>query len=125
MTSNSTENQQSWFKVNATWVEHYAIATISPLKIFFDVFVYMCVPLLPMCEVLFLCVCLYRNPIAVKRPNSAMKQQRKDSPGLQHRGAGPGGRGQANPKPERPGFRDTRGTKSKDDKVGSQQLIGG
>lgn len=54
----------------------------------------------------------------MKRPNSAVKQQRKDSPGLQHRGAAPGGRGQANPKAERPGFRDARGTKAKDDKVG-------
>lgn len=64
------------------------------------------------------CVCVSpcRNPI-VKRPNSAVKQQRKDSPGLQHRGAAPGGRGQANPKAERPGFRDARGTKAKDDKV--------
>uniref|UniRef100_A0A8C4DB97 Katanin catalytic subunit A1 n=1 Tax=Dicentrarchus labrax TaxID=13489 RepID=A0A8C4DB97_DICLA len=58
----------------------------------------------------------HRNPIAVKRPSSAVKQQRKDSPGLQHRGAGPGGRGQANPKPDRPGFRDARGTKAKEDK---------
>uniref|UniRef100_A0A4W6DAB7 Katanin p60 subunit A-like 1 n=1 Tax=Lates calcarifer TaxID=8187 RepID=A0A4W6DAB7_LATCA len=60
------------------------------------------------------CVCV--NPVAVKRPNSAVKQQRKDSPGLQHRGAGPGGRGQASAKPDRPGFRDARGTKAKDDK---------
>uniref|UniRef100_A0A3Q3XCH5 Katanin p60 ATPase-containing subunit A1 n=1 Tax=Mola mola TaxID=94237 RepID=A0A3Q3XCH5_MOLML len=52
----------------------------------------------------------------VFRPNSAVKQQRRDSPGLQHRVAGPGGRGQANSKPERPGFRDARGTKAKDDK---------
>ncbi|KAK9538074.1 hypothetical protein VZT92_005632 [Zoarces viviparus] len=51
----------------------------------------------------------HRNPIAVKRPNSAAKQQRKDSPGLQHRGAGPGGR----PKADRQG---SRGTKAKDDK---------
>uniref|UniRef100_A0A7N6B7Y2 Katanin p60 ATPase-containing subunit A1 n=1 Tax=Anabas testudineus TaxID=64144 RepID=A0A7N6B7Y2_ANATE len=54
----------------------------------------------------------HRNPIAVKRPNSAVKQQRKDSPGLQHRGAAQVGRGQANPK----GIRDARGTKAKDDK---------
>uniref|UniRef100_A0A8C9Y309 Katanin p60 subunit A-like 1 n=1 Tax=Sander lucioperca TaxID=283035 RepID=A0A8C9Y309_SANLU len=52
----------------------------------------------------------------LKRPNSAARQHRKDSPGLQHRGAGPGGRGQANPKPDRPGLRDARGTKAKDDK---------
>lgn len=64
----------------------------------------------------------HRNPVAVKRPNSAVKQQRKDSPGLQHRGAVSGGRGQANPKPDRPG---PRGTKAKDDKVRLQRLIGG
>lgn len=68
------------------------------------------------------CVCVCRNPVAVKRPNSAVKQQRKESPGLQHRGAGPGGRGQANPKADRPGFRDARGTKAKDDKVRLQQF---
>lgn len=73
----------------------------------------------------FIPVCLYRNPVVVKRPTSAVKQQRKESPGLQHRGAGPGGRVQANPKPDRPGFRDARGTKAKDDKVRLQQLIGG
>lgn len=72
--------------------------------------------------VLFLCLCHCRNPVAVKRPNSAVKQQRKDSPGLQHRGAVSGGRGQANPKPDRPG---PRGTKAKDDKVRLQRLIGG
>lgn len=60
----------------------------------------------------------------MKRPNSAVKQQRKESPGLQHRGAGPGGRGQANLKPDRPGFRDARGTKAKDDKVRLQQVTG-
>ncbi|XP_058474243.1 katanin p60 ATPase-containing subunit A-like 1 [Solea solea] len=58
----------------------------------------------------------HRNPVAGKRPTSAMKQQRRDSPGLQNRGAVPGGRGQANPKPDRPGHRDARGTKAKDDK---------
>lgn len=80
-----------------------------------------------MCIVLILCVCvcLCRNPVAVKRPNSAVKQQRKDSPGLQHRGAGPGGRGQASAKPDRPGFRDARGTKAKDDKVRLQLTTGG
>ncbi|KAK1903367.1 Katanin p60 ATPase-containing subunit A-like 1 [Dissostichus eleginoides] len=55
----------------------------------------------------------HRNPIAVKRPNSAAKQHRKESPGLQHRGAGPGGR---NPKADRPGAREPRGAKAKDDK---------
>ncbi|TNN41885.1 Katanin p60 ATPase-containing subunit A-like 1 [Liparis tanakae] len=58
----------------------------------------------------------FRNLIAVKRPNSAAKQQRKESPGLQHRGAGPGARGQANPKPDRQASRDARGTRAKDDK---------
>lgn len=71
----------------------------------------------------YACLCLCRNPVAVKRPSSAVKQQRKESPGLQHRGAGPGGRGQANPKPDRPGFKDARGTKAKDDKVSPQHLI--
>ncbi|XP_068185338.1 katanin p60 ATPase-containing subunit A-like 1 isoform X1 [Antennarius striatus] len=56
----------------------------------------------------------HRNPVALKRPSSATKQQKKESPGLQHRGAGPGGRGQANAKPER--IRDARGLKAKDDK---------
>ncbi|XP_068602204.1 katanin p60 ATPase-containing subunit A-like 1 [Brachionichthys hirsutus] len=58
----------------------------------------------------------HRNPVALKRPSSAAKQQRKESPALQHRGAGPGGRGQANVKPERMGCRDARGLKAKDDK---------
>nr|XP_004568079.1 katanin p60 ATPase-containing subunit A-like 1 isoform X2 [Maylandia zebra] len=53
----------------------------------------------------------HRNPVPIKRPNSGVKQQRKESPGLQHRGAGPGGRAQANAKADRPGF-----TKCKDDK---------
>uniref|UniRef100_A0A672HG33 Katanin p60 ATPase-containing subunit A-like 1 n=1 Tax=Salarias fasciatus TaxID=181472 RepID=A0A672HG33_SALFA len=55
----------------------------------------------------------HRNPVALKRPNSGVKQQRKDSPGLQHRGAGPAGRGQPNSKGDRQG---PRGAKSKDDK---------
>ncbi|KAM9343374.1 katanin p60 ATPase-containing subunit A-like 1 [Pholidichthys leucotaenia] len=58
----------------------------------------------------------HRNPIVGKQPNSAAKQQRKDSPGMQHRGAAPGGRGQANPKADRSGFKDSRGPKPKDDK---------
>uniref|UniRef100_A0A668RKN1 Katanin p60 ATPase-containing subunit A1 n=1 Tax=Oreochromis aureus TaxID=47969 RepID=A0A668RKN1_OREAU len=53
----------------------------------------------------------HRNPVPVKRPNSGVKQQRKESPGLQHRGAGPGGHAQASAKADRPGF-----TKCKDDK---------
>uniref|UniRef100_A0A8C3AEK6 Katanin catalytic subunit A1 n=1 Tax=Cyclopterus lumpus TaxID=8103 RepID=A0A8C3AEK6_CYCLU len=60
----------------------------------------------------------------LKRPNSAVKQQRKDSPSLQHRGAaGPGGRGQANSKPDRQASRDARGTKAKDDK-GKKDMSG-
>ena len=66
------------------------------------------------------CVCPCRNPVAVKRPNSAAKQYRKESPGLQHRGAGPGGR---NPKADRPGAREPRGAKAKDDKVRHQRSI--
>ncbi|MED6279081.1 Katanin p60 ATPase-containing subunit A-like 1 [Characodon lateralis] len=56
----------------------------------------------------------HRNPVVAKRPSSALKQQRKESPGLQHRGAG--GRAQANPKAERQGNRDARAAKAKDDK---------
>lgn len=60
--------------------------------------------------------------MAVKRPSSALKQQKKESPGLQHRGSGPAGRGgQANPKAERLGSRDTRATKAKDDKVAENE----
>ncbi|XP_035029790.1 katanin p60 ATPase-containing subunit A-like 1 isoform X3 [Hippoglossus stenolepis] len=55
-----------------------------------------------------------RNPVAVKRPSSAVKQQRKESLGLNHRGGGPGGRGL---KPDRPGSKDARGTKAKDEKA--------
>uniref|UniRef100_A0A3B5MY13 Katanin catalytic subunit A1 n=1 Tax=Xiphophorus couchianus TaxID=32473 RepID=A0A3B5MY13_9TELE len=51
----------------------------------------------------------HRNPVVVKRPNSAIKQHRKDSPGMQHRG----GRAQANPKAERQA---NRAAKAKDDK---------
>nr|XP_019956289.1 PREDICTED: katanin p60 ATPase-containing subunit A-like 1 [Paralichthys olivaceus] len=58
----------------------------------------------------------HRNPVAVKRPSSAVKQQRKESPGLNHRGGGAGGRGHVNLKPDRPGLKDARGTKAKDEK---------
>uniref|UniRef100_A0A1A8D9X2 Katanin p60 ATPase-containing subunit A1 n=1 Tax=Nothobranchius kadleci TaxID=1051664 RepID=A0A1A8D9X2_NOTKA len=66
----------------------------------------------------------HRNPVAAKRPNSAVKQQqqKKDSSGLQHRGAGPGGRAQVNPKAA--GARDTRGTRAKDDKGKKPDLQG-
>uniref|UniRef100_A0A8D2ZK80 Katanin p60 ATPase-containing subunit A1 n=1 Tax=Scophthalmus maximus TaxID=52904 RepID=A0A8D2ZK80_SCOMX len=65
----------------------------------------------------------HRNPVAVKRPSSGVKQQRKDSPGLFHRGPVPGGRGLVNSRPDRPGFRDARGTKAKDEKVRLQLMI--
>ncbi|KAM8855148.1 katanin p60 ATPase-containing subunit A-like 1 [Spinachia spinachia] len=55
----------------------------------------------------------HRNVVPMKRPNSAAKQQRKESLGPQHKGAGPGGRGQANQKPDRHG---PRGTKAKEEK---------
>lgn len=70
------------------------------------------------CKCFSPCFCSCRNPVPLKRPGTGVKQQRRDSPGLQHRGAG--ARGQANPKPERPGFKDARGVKNKDDKVGLQ-----
>ncbi|XP_038158350.1 katanin p60 ATPase-containing subunit A-like 1 isoform X2 [Cyprinodon tularosa] len=57
----------------------------------------------------------HKNPAVVKRPNSAVNKQRKDSPGLQHRGGG-GGRAQANSKGDRQGNRDGRAAKAKDDK---------
>ncbi|XP_028249481.1 katanin p60 ATPase-containing subunit A-like 1 [Parambassis ranga] len=58
-----------------------------------------------------------RNPVVVKWPSGVVQLQRKDCPALQHRGAGPAGpagRGQA--KSDRPGVRDARGIKPKDDK---------
>ncbi|XP_014858830.1 PREDICTED: katanin p60 ATPase-containing subunit A-like 1 isoform X1 [Poecilia mexicana] len=57
----------------------------------------------------------HRNPVVVKRPNSAIKQHRKESPGVQHRGAG--GRAQANPRAERQA---NRAAKAKDDKQGKK-----
>ncbi|XP_035287903.1 katanin p60 ATPase-containing subunit A-like 1 [Anguilla anguilla] len=56
----------------------------------------------------------HRAPVPVKRPNTAAKPQRKDSPGLQHRG--PMGRAQPVSKAEKPGARDAKGTKGKEDK---------
>lgn len=53
-----------------------------------------------------------------------MKQQKRETPVVQNRGAGPGGRSQANPKADRPGHRDARGMKAKEDKVGVHLLIG-
>ncbi|XP_012990154.2 katanin p60 ATPase-containing subunit A-like 1 [Esox lucius] len=66
----------------------------------------------------------HRAPAAVKRPNSGVKpQQRKDSPGMQPRGA-PGGRGQTNSKSDRPGPKDgPRGAKARDDKS-SKKVVG-
>ncbi|RVE58304.1 hypothetical protein OJAV_G00207820 [Oryzias javanicus] len=57
----------------------------------------------------------HRNPVVVKRPTSAAKQQRKDSPGLQ-RGAAPGGRGPTNPKAEQPASKEARSSKAKENK---------
>ncbi|XP_077392093.1 katanin p60 ATPase-containing subunit A-like 1 isoform X2 [Festucalex cinctus] len=54
----------------------------------------------------------HKNPVAIKRPSSGVKQQKKDSPGLHHRGEGHEGRGQAKSKAERPGARDARSMKS-------------
>ncbi|XP_067085198.1 katanin p60 ATPase-containing subunit A-like 1 isoform X1 [Osmerus mordax] len=55
----------------------------------------------------------------LKRPGSGVKGQRKDSPGMQHRGpGGAGGRVQANPKSERT-------TKAKDDKGKKEAGEGG
>lgn len=65
-------------------------------------------------------LCLFRNPVAFRRPHSAGKQQKKDSPGLHHRAAGESG--QANIKPERSGLRDGRGVKAKANKVGLQLI---
>ncbi|XP_028839133.1 katanin p60 ATPase-containing subunit A-like 1 [Denticeps clupeoides] len=57
----------------------------------------------------------HRGPAPVKRPNTGVKPQRKDSPGLQHRG--PKGRTQPNSKTEKSGARDVRGSKAKDEKA--------
>ncbi|XP_077436266.1 katanin p60 ATPase-containing subunit A-like 1 isoform X2 [Vanacampus margaritifer] len=57
----------------------------------------------------------HRNPVAMKRPSTGVKQQKKDSPGLHHRGEGQEGRGQAKPKAERPAARDARNIKSNDE----------
>uniref|UniRef100_A0A672NA04 Katanin p60 ATPase-containing subunit A-like 1 n=1 Tax=Sinocyclocheilus grahami TaxID=75366 RepID=A0A672NA04_SINGR len=56
----------------------------------------------------------HRGPVQVKKPITVSKPQRKESPGLQHRG--PVGRGQPNVKSERPNTRDGRGNKAKDEK---------
>ncbi|KAJ8412461.1 hypothetical protein AAFF_G00127970 [Aldrovandia affinis] len=64
----------------------------------------------------------HRVPAQVKRPNSAVKPQRKDSPGLQHRG--PMARAQPNSKADKPGPRDTKGTKAKEGKKNIQEGMG-
>lgn len=69
-----------------------------------------------MCMVLFLLVCFSRNVVPVKRPNSGVKNQRKESPALQHRGAGPGARVQSNVR-----CRDAQ-KKAKDEKVRQQTV---
>ncbi len=57
----------------------------------------------------------HRGPVQVKKPIPVSKPQRKESPGMQHRGLV--GRGQPNVKSERPNTRDGRGNKAKDEKV--------
>lgn len=56
----------------------------------------------------------HRGPVQVKKPIPVSKPQRKESPGMQHRGLV--GRGQPNVKSERPNTRDGRGNKAKDEK---------
>ncbi|XP_051973133.1 katanin p60 ATPase-containing subunit A-like 1 [Xyrauchen texanus] len=56
----------------------------------------------------------HRAPAQVKKPITVSKPQRKDSPGVQHRGHV--GRGQPNVKSDRPNTRDGRGYKAKDEK---------
>lgn len=58
----------------------------------------------------------HRGPAQVKKPVIVSKPQRKESPGMQHRG--PVGRGQPNVKSDRPNTRDGRGNKAKEEKVG-------
>nr|XP_061826665.1 katanin p60 ATPase-containing subunit A-like 1 isoform X1 [Nerophis lumbriciformis] len=57
----------------------------------------------------------HRNPVVGKRPSSGVKQQKKESPALHHRGDSQESRGQAKWKGDRPGVRDTRSTKSNDE----------
>ncbi|XP_028292237.1 katanin p60 ATPase-containing subunit A-like 1 isoform X1 [Gouania willdenowi] len=58
----------------------------------------------------------HRNPVTLKHTICGVKQQRKEHPAMQHRGAGPAGRAQAKPKPEHMGTRDYKVTKTKDEK---------
>lgn len=59
----------------------------------------------------------FRPPVQVKRPNTGVKPQRKDSPGMQHQHRGTAGKGQPNSKPDRP---TGRNSKVKDEKVGGK-----
>lgn len=52
----------------------------------------------------------------MKHLSCCLKQQKKDFPGLQQRGAGPGGHNRANLKADRPGHRDVHGIKVKGEK---------
>ncbi|KAK1800890.1 hypothetical protein P4O66_005550 [Electrophorus voltai] len=63
-----------------------------------------------------------RAPAQVKRPTSGLRPQRKDSPGLQPRV--PAGKGQPNLKSDRPGGRDGRTNKAKEDKSKKSSLEG-
>ncbi|KAF4086356.1 hypothetical protein AMELA_G00105420 [Ameiurus melas] len=56
----------------------------------------------------------HRPPVQVKRPNTGVKAQRKDCPGIQHRGAA--GKGQPNTRSDRPSGRDLRNPKAKEEK---------
>ncbi|KAI4895184.1 hypothetical protein NFI96_023707 [Prochilodus magdalenae] len=56
----------------------------------------------------------HRAPAQVRRPNTGVKPQRKDSPGMQHRG--PAGKGQPNAKSDKPCSREARAAKAKEDK---------
>ncbi|KAK7120744.1 hypothetical protein R3I94_020661 [Phoxinus phoxinus] len=58
----------------------------------------------------------HRGPVQMKKPVPVSKPQRKESPGMQHRG--PVGRGQPNVKSDRPNTRDGRGKFRKFDGTG-------
>ncbi|XP_026877931.2 katanin p60 ATPase-containing subunit A-like 1 isoform X2 [Electrophorus electricus] len=64
----------------------------------------------------------HRAPAQVKRPTSGLRPQRKDSPGLQPRV--PAGKGQPNLKSDRPGGRDGRTNKAKEEKSKKSSLEG-
>ncbi|KAJ8275544.1 hypothetical protein COCON_G00072960 [Conger conger] len=65
----------------------------------------------------------HRAPVPVKRPNTGAKPQRKESPGVQHRGAN--GRAQPIPKAEKPVSRDAKGSKAREDKNKKNAQDGG